>query len=221
MANTVVWGLKFLTDSPAAQASLRAALRSAHAGAAAERRRPSLEEIARAAVPYLDGAMEEMLRLSAMPVSREATCDTELLGYRIPRGTNVLMLSSGPGFLSPPLAVAEGRRSPSSRATRARQWDPSGDMGAFDPARWLVRDGDGDGEPRFDAAAGPQLAFGLGIRGCAGRRLVYTGMRILVTLMVWDFELLPVPAELSGYAARDGVAHTPRQCFVRLRKLDH
>jgi cytochrome P450 len=65
-------------------------------------------------------------------------------------------------------------------------------MTLFKPERWIVGD-------EFDATAGPQLAFDLGTRGCYGKRLVYVEMRILLTLIVWNFELLPYPTALPSY----------------------
>ena len=70
------------------------------------------------------------------------------------------------------------------------------------------------------SAAGPTLPFGLGVRGCFGRRLAYLELRILVTLLVWHLEFLPCPPVLSSYAARDRLTHSPTQCYVRLRCLE-
>ncbi|EJT67975.1 hypothetical protein GGTG_14448 [Gaeumannomyces tritici R3-111a-1] len=61
------------------------------------------------------------------------------------------------------------------------------------------------------------MPFGLGTRGCFGRRLAYLEQRVSLTLLVWSFELSPCPPELSGYAAVDGLTHRPKQCYVRLR----
>jgi cytochrome P450 len=132
---------------------------------------------------------------------------------------------------SPGFDIDESRRSESSRAAkkdgRAREWDPE-DMAVFKPERWLVpasspgqeKPQEGQGEQfEFDSSAGPQLAFGLGPRGCFGKRLAYLQLRIMVTLILWNFELLSCPAELSGYAAIQGVTFKPRQCYVRLRKV--
>jgi hypothetical protein len=37
-----------------------------------------------------------------------------------------------------------------------------------------------------------------------------------MTIIFWNFKLLPVPAELSSYGAVDVVAHVPQQCYIRL-----
>ena len=69
----------------------------------------------------------------------------------------------------------------------------------------------------FDAQAGPSMPFGGGIRGCFGRRLAYVEMRTFLITILWTFELLKCPDELSGYEAYDGVVHKPANCYVRLR----
>ncbi|TQN70001.1 Cytochrome P450 monooxygenase TRI13 [Colletotrichum shisoi] len=218
-STTMCWGVKLLADNPDKQTALRGALRAAFADALAENRSPSVTEISGARIPYLDAAMEEMLRCGgATPmVDREAIADTQLLGHRIPKGTVVLCLSRGPGMLKPALEVDEAARSASSRAAKARAWDDA-DIGLFRPERWLVESA-AQGAAKFDQQAGPQLAFGLGTRGCFGRRLAYLELRIILTLIVWNFELLPCPEKLSGYGAREGLTYKPKDCYVRLAAL--
>ncbi|KAF6811908.1 cytochrome p450 monooxygenase [Colletotrichum plurivorum] len=219
-STTMCWGVKLLADNPQAQTKLREALRTGFADALAEGRSPTIREITSTKIPYLDATMEEILRCGgATPlVDREATCDTELLGHRIPKGTVVMCLSRGPSMLQPGFEVADSKRSKSSLMAKARAWDDE-DIGRFAPERWLVTGSDGGAEAEFDQQAGPSLAFGLGTRGCFGRRLAYLELRILVTLIVWNFELLACPKELSGYGAREGLTYKPKDCYVRLRAL--
>jgi cytochrome P450 len=104
-------------------------------------------------------------------------------------------------------------------------WDPA-DMHEFKPERWLRTGGDddhsgsrsGEGET-YDARAGPLLAFGLGPRGCFGRRLAYLEARMLVVLLVWHFYFHATPAELSSFAAGDSITSVPKQCYVQLSKI--
>lgn len=212
-STTMSWGVKFLADRPRIQTKLREALRAGFADATADGRSPTIKEITSTKIHYLDATMEEILRCGgATPfVTREATCDTELLGHFVPKGTNVMCLTRGPSMLQPAFEVDDSRRSRSSQAAKARAWNNE-DIGEFKPERWLVA-----GE--FDQQAGPALAFGLGTRGCFGRKLAYLELRILVTLIVWNFELLPCPEELSGYAAKEGLTYRPKDCYVRLRVL--
>lgn len=201
------------------QERLRSALQAGFPAATAERRAPTVEEIASSRIPYLEAAQEEILRCgpTIQTVDREALVDTEVLGHKIPKGTIVAMTSGG-ASLSPAFVIDEARRHSSSQQARKSgrsrdDWDPV-DIAAFKPERWLVGDG---GE--FDAAAGPQLAFSLGTRSCFGKRLAYLQLRILVTLIVWNFELARCPDELSGYGHKTTLTTEPTQCFVRLSKV--
>jgi len=218
-STTLLWGLKFLAANPEAQTLLREALEAAHPVPLKEKRNPSAAEITQATIPYLDATMEEMLRLSATaPLhGRDAEADTTLLGHHIPRGTAVLILQST--ATEPGYPVDEALRSPSSKAAAKergiRVWDPKS-TGDFQPERWL-RPGP-DGSAVFDSAAGPSIAFGVGIRACFGRRLAYLEMRLLLTLLVWNFRMQPCPEELSSFAAVDGVTHKPAKAYVRLAR---
>ncbi|KAH6842953.1 cytochrome P450 monooxygenase [Chaetomium sp. MPI-CAGE-AT-0009] len=225
-STTLCWGVKFIADHRDAQDQLRAALHSAHAKARSQGRSPTAHEIVSIHVPRLEATIEEMLRCSgtAPSVDREALVDTQILGFHIPKGTIVSQPCAGPGLTRPglSLAVDEHRRSPSSREARKKGGGVAGtawgaDVSAFRPARWL-RELD-DGRVEFDPNAGPQLAFGLGTRACWGKRLVYVEARILLTLLVWHFDFLPGPPELSGYGAIMKATNEPRDCFVRLREI--
>jgi len=165
--------------------------------------------------------MEETLRCAgtAPVVDRVALVDTNILGHHVPKGTVVTCLVTGPSMMSPSFEIENSRRSPSSQAAikngLLRSWDPA-DMSTFNPDRWMVPSTKGE---EFNASAGPQLAFGLGTRGCYGKRLVYLEMRILLTLLLWNFELLPCPPELSGYHSSLITTNEPKQCYVRLRDV--
>lgn len=129
---------------------------------------------------------------------------------------------AGPGLTRPGFDVDEKMRSPSSREARSKPgvarnvWSRS-DVATFNPERWLKQR---EGRVEFDPNAGPQLAFGLGTRACWGKRLVYVEARILLTLLVWNFEFLACPTALSGYGAVMKTTNEPRDCYVRLRELD-
>ncbi|PYI09627.1 cytochrome P450 monooxygenase, partial [Aspergillus sclerotiicarbonarius CBS 121057] len=220
-STTLCWGLKFLADQPGAQSQLRLALEAAFPAALAAGRSPSIQEITGSHIPYLDATMEEILRCAgtAPVVDREALVDTEILGHPIPKGTVVACLGTGPSMMSPGFDIDQTRRSPSSQAAEKegqfRSWDPA-DMASFRPDRWIVHDEKGE---HFNPMAGPQLSFGLGTRGCYGKRLVYLKMRTLLVSMVWNFELLRCPPNLSGYQASLITTNEPKQCYVRLREI--
>lgn len=220
-SGAMMWLAKYLTDLPRIQSNLRSVLHQTLSTAREEHRVFTFDEIRRAKLPYFDAVIEEMLRINAVPVTREALCDTTILGCPIKKGTQVFLVSNGPGFLSPsiPSAVHDSKRSDSSRAAKLKPtWDETRDLTVFDPERWLVRKnynnnngGEGlcENDVEFDGAAGPQLVFGLGPRACWGRRLAHMEMRTMIAMLVWHFELLETPSALSGYAGLEGGCPCP------------
>ncbi|KAJ8132968.1 hypothetical protein O1611_g656 [Lasiodiplodia mahajangana] len=219
-STTILWALKFLADTPPVQDRVRSALQRGFPDAWAEKRDPSIREITSTVIPYLDATMEEILRCSGtVPgVDRQAIQDTELLGHRIPKGTIVIMLGQGPSMRSAAFDIDEHSRSESCQASKmngkGRAWDTD-DMADFNPDRWLTEKTTPEGKTglEFDATAGPQLAFGLGTRGCFGKRLAYLELRILLSLIVWNFRLQKCPADLSSYGQKAGITHKPHQCY--------
>ena len=219
-----MWLAKYLTDSPRIQTKLRSVLYEALSAAKEEDRDFTFDEIRRAKLPYFDAVIEEMLRINAVTVTREALCDTTILGYPIKKGTQVFFVSNGPGFLSPSITLDDSKRSESSRAAKLNAtWDETQDLTVFDPERWLVRKNNGKGlsenDVEFDGAAGPQLVFGLGPRACWGRRLAHMEMRTIIAMLVWKFELLETPPAVSSHAGLEGIARVPQQCYIKLRKI--
>ncbi|KAI0103940.1 cytochrome P450 [Nemania sp. FL0031] len=216
-SGAIMWAIKYLTRYPDVQSKLRHILYASLTEASREKRIPSFQELQKAHIPYLDAVIEEVNRLNAFTVTRHATVDTQILGYPIPKGTEVFMVSNGPGFLAPHLPVDDARRTEPSRAAKLRDyWDEAEDLTVFRPERWLSVDGQGNAE--FDGAAGPQLVFGLGPRACWGRRLAVLEMRTVVAMLVWTFEMLEIPESLSSYRAEEGIARAPHVCYVRLKK---
>ncbi|KAK1544066.1 cytochrome P450 [Colletotrichum paranaense] len=221
-STTLCWGVKFLSDNPACQQQLRESLRAAHPNAISDDRLPSHEDITGASIPYLDAVVEEMLRLShtAIGQERQAKEDTIILGHHIPKGTSVFIPNRGPSFTEPGFEVDEKLRSASSRMAAEerglRVWGSDG-MDDFRPERWLTKNE--NGEVVFDALAGPTLPFGLGLRGCFGRKLAYLELRLLVTLLVWSFDFRTCDESLSDYDDIETLTRKPKQCFVDLEIL--
>ena len=228
-SGAMMWLAKYLTDSPRIQTNLRSVLHETLSTAKGENRIFTFDEIRRAKLPYFDAVIEEMLRINAVTVTREALCDTTILGCPIKKGTQVFFVSNGPGFLSPsiPIPLDDSKRSDTSRAAKLNgTWDETRDLTIFDPERWLVRknnnnnnEGLSEKDVEFDGAAGPQLVFGLGPRACWGRRLAHMEMRTVIAMLVWNFELLGTPPAISSYAGFEGIARVPQQCYLRLRKI--
>lgn len=210
------------------QANLRHALRSAHTDASAENRLPTIEEIVRVPIPWLDAVVEETLRLSkTLPILlRQATCDTEVMGFGIPKGTHLILVSGGPSIVSPAIPVDEEKRADRVQSTKWRhgEWDPE-DVGVFKPERWLAtktaEKGDGATEEglSFNPMAGPNLAFSGGPRGCFGRRLATLELRVVVTMLVWAFEFQPLPSPYDTLESIDLMTSIPRDCYLRLKRI--
>jgi hypothetical protein len=129
--------MKFLGEYPEVQDRLREEVQEVLSEATRENRLPTANEVAGALkqLPYLRAVIEEMLRLrQAMLVPRDATCDTKLLGCRIPKGTRVLLVCQGPDPSM--LKTVDGKP---VHAPRQYPGNGNKDMAAFDPERWLVR----------------------------------------------------------------------------------
>ncbi|KAL7787156.1 cytochrome P450 [Trichoderma ceciliae] len=214
-STTMKWALKTLADNPESQSKLRDALQASFSTAKSESRDPTIQEITGTNIPYLDAALEELQRCcpTTLLLDRQAVIDTELLGHHIPKGTVVICLTNGPSMMEPAFAIDETCRGRSDQPIRKAgpedAWD-AGDVTVFRPERWLVRKEKGDA---FNAVAGPVLAFGLGLRGCFGKRLAYLEMRVLITLIIWNFELLQCPPALSGYDSVLVSANRPKDCY--------
>lgn len=218
---TVKWGFKFLTRHQEVQAKLRRALRESLKDVCAQGELPTLDAIHSTKIPYLDAFLEEMTRLSHTSLSngRITTQDVEVLGYYIPKGIEVWLMNVGPSQTAPPFDISDSRRKSGSESEAPKSpwtetWDPHS-LAEFMPERWLrTRE---DGTSVFDPQAGPNHAFGVGPRGCFGRRLAMHTMKTLFVLVLWEFELLPLPTELDSFAPIDLLTHQPLMNYVRLR----
>ncbi|KAK1979262.1 cytochrome P450 [Colletotrichum cereale] len=219
-SSTILWALKYMTSSPEVQEKLRLRLRESHSAAFFEKRAPTVEEIIRARIPYLDAVMDEVLRLgSPIPfLARDAETDSaEIFGVRIPKGTIVFAHTLGPSMTSPQIGIDDKLRRPGSETSKTGEWSPE-DMASFRPERWLALN-ETTREQEYNPNAGPFLSFGLGQRGCFGKRLGLFEFRIALTLLLWHFEFLPVPGALSGFEARDALTRRPKHAVVRARKI--
>ncbi|TEA18485.1 Cytochrome P450 monooxygenase TRI13 [Colletotrichum sidae] len=224
-SSSLQWGLKFLSRDQAALTRLRNDLHASFPDARAASRPPTVTEILKTQVPFLDAIMEEILRCSkTLPItSREARVDTQILGHHVPKGTQVFFLAHGPGYLMPAVPIDEKTRttdSAKSTAQRIGVWDAE-NVAEFRPERWMKRDKGEDGVEReyFDANAGPFATFGHGPRACFGKRLAYMEMRILLCLLAWHFNLDPVKGEWDTSEPIEDLTTVPVQCYVKLREF--
>ncbi|KAI3324165.1 cytochrome P450 [Xylariaceae sp. AK1471] len=221
-STTLCWGLKFLTKHQAVQTRLRAELHAAFAPAVAAGlgAQPDIATIPTSDLPYLDAVIHEIHRcgMTSVALSRRATQDTYVLGHFVPKDTEVFFLNNGPGMVQPGFATDDSGRSPLPRETKESMKGWTGEDAAdFDPRRWLKKDA--SGRDVFDPLAGPMNAFGAGPRGCFGRKWAQLELRFVLVLLLWNFELLPTPDALSGFAAVDKITHQPQKCYVRLKEL--
>ena len=100
---------------------------------------------------------------------------------------------------------------------RVNEWDDAAnDLQTFRPERYMPSKG---GDEHLDLMAGPHVTFGGGTRGCFGKKMAYLNMRILLAIILWNFELLPLPEELSGMDSVEANTVTPRNVPIRLRPL--
>ncbi|KAL7781765.1 cytochrome P450 [Trichoderma ceciliae] len=229
-STTLSWIVKFLTDNASAQSKLRRQLHIAYAEAHAVKRQPTAIEIIEKPAPYLDAFLEECLRLAKTitTILRETMADVTILGHFVPKGTGIIIYTHGPGGqLVPGFDIPESDRSITSQESKDRvgEWK-SDDIHEFQPERWLQRitaiqsDSEGEFERlEYKANAGPFLAFGSGPRGCFGKKLAYMELRMVLAMLVWNFEFEACPTKLSSYNSFDTATVVPKQCYVRLRQL--
>lgn len=93
-STAIVWTLKLLARHQNIQDKFRAALHEYHSRAKRDGDQPTIEEIINPDQPYTDALIEEILRVAGvLPVmARDAMVDTEVLGYVIPKGTQIFMV---------------------------------------------------------------------------------------------------------------------------------
>ena len=132
------------------------------------------------------------------------------------------MIMDGPSMFSRAFEIPDENRTESAREATLKitQWDPT-DITAFNPWRWLkVSGGEREFEKMFfDNKAGPSFPFGLGVRSCFGKRLAYLELRLLLALLIWNFELQTCSPNLSAYDVNEGFTRRPIHCYAKLQKV--
>lgn len=206
-STAIQWTVKILADHPDIQQKLHDCLSATLPLDA------TASDILQADVPYLDAVIHEILRFSRMTgaIMREAVVDTQVLGYRIPKGACVMLCLQQDSFWldetlnKPKLPKQEGYRA------LEQQWQTKGKRN-FDPSRWLT---DSDGKEAFNPNAGPSFPFSTGVRGCFGKRLALMELRMAVALLSRNLHFEPVPDPLNSCKARDVISRIPIQCYVK------
>lgn len=118
--------------------------------------------------------MEETLRVGKITsrFARIALADTEVLGYRIPKGASVTL---NPYVGGEPFDIPKELRSKTSRQSNDNfrsHWDTKG-MDQWVPKRWIPED------ESFNPHSFPRLAFSAGPRVCYGMCYLSQGYRSL------------------------------------------
>lgn len=223
MSSILRWGPKFINSNQRVQAALRQALHEAYPQAKAEARLPTLAEILKTQVPYLEATIEEIMRYT-MPsptLFRDTMVNSEILGHKVPKGTTLLFLANGPGFMMPSVPVEGGVKISNEQRGHIGQFDDA-NITEFLPERWLKnrKNDNGAEEVFFDANAGPALAFGVGPRACFGKRLALVQIRIYFTLLIWSFELLDLPPQLAGHEDYWSLSRIPNHVYLKLQQAE-
>ncbi|KAI1310172.1 cytochrome P450 [Xylaria venustula] len=185
-------------------------------------KRPSVVDILQTNLPYLDATCEETVRLAGVAKGnlRQAVIDSEIPGCKIPKGAEVFMNYD---IDRTPVSVDQSKRSTYNQAVMDKHGDgfqgnAGRDLGDFNPRRWLVRDKD-TGNEVFNAYALPSIAFGGGYIGCAGRKLASMELRIVITLLILNFEFLELPKERKAMNTTEKIFRQPDMPYVKLRPL--
>ncbi|KEY73823.1 hypothetical protein S7711_03121 [Stachybotrys chartarum IBT 7711] len=222
-ATTLAWWTKYMSRFPLVQCRLRAELRAAHPAAVKAGRLPSAVEIQSTVIPYLDAVLEESMRYAGVItiVTRTATCDTEVLGSRIPKGTDIMLFLTGPSYTEPAVSIPEHLRSASSREHKNTVPEWGDDVALFKPERWLRKTVDevtGQEMDVFEARAGPSLPFAAGPRQCFGKKLAYLQLRTVMTLLTWTFEFGELDKGLNTDDVFEAFVNNPKDCYVKLSR---
>lgn len=129
-------------------------------------------------------------------------------------------MGNGLSVFTPAFDIDDSLRTASCLETKDHVgiWNNEG-MADFDPERWMVTQP--NGTQIFDQNAGPLLTFGLGERGCYGKRMAYMEMKLFTSIFFWNFKFHKCLNKTSGYAAIDKVTHTPQSYYIRPVKINN
>lgn len=215
--------VKQLSSHQKTQSKLRKCLREAHSAALAQRRSPTQEEITKTQVPLLDAVLHEVMRCDTPSpfITKQTLTDLVILGNVVPKGTQLFFPLFGASLDAPAHVIDQSLRSETSsqHATPPDWANARFPPDEFHAERWLKNDPEDPDRIVFDPLAGPFMSFGAGVRECWGKRLALLQLRLVATLLVWNFEFLELPDKLNSSEVVDVLNAKPKECFVRLRKI--
>lgn len=178
-------------------------------------------------VPFLEAVILEILRISqiALFVSRMTSCDTQILGHFIPRGTEIVLHIGHAGLQN----IEEGTAPQPIHSGYQKSkplWKGDGDV--FDPDRWL------DEQGAFNLNSGLAIPFGAGPRKCFGYKLAVSKSvtssrntphsRQMLQLKLALIELSrqfffepPTNPELDSWKVKETVNRVPLHNYIVMR----
>lgn len=220
--STLCFAVKRLGVHQEIQQKLRQDLYEAYPELYKTGQQPTADDVVKTNIPYLDAFIKEVLRINPLSpvIARQAACDMNILGHIIPKGTPLFFAPEGPTFVEKGFGVPDELRSETSaKHGGLTDWADTEFPGEeFHPERWLTTGG--DAEVVYDGARGPFFTFSAGNRGCWGQKLAYLELKLITTLIVWNFEFEEIPAELQDWEVHDEAifAH-PRNTIVKMKSL--
>ena len=188
-ANTLAWMISLLSRHPEALARARDEVRALLGGPSAEVCLPTHAQLQ--SLAYIDACMNETMRVKPVAplIAVQAARDSVVAGVRVPKGTIVICLMRAP-------------------ATDEKNFR---NASAFDPSRWL------------DMPAGAQssakrvtMPFGAGPRLCPGRYLAMLEMKMVMAMLLANFDIESVTAP-DGGEAQESLNMTMAPVGLRLR----
>ena len=166
-ANTIAWAVNYFIEYPVHFARARAEVD----GIVAPEELPrEIEQTAQ--LTFIEAFYNETMRLKPVgPINAmEPIEDVDLMGYRIPKGTVIMLLTRH-------IAVNDAQ---------------FGDGSRFDPERWLTLDA--ERQCPHDTTA--FIPFGTGPRFCPGRNLALLQIRTVLAMLCRNFDVALVDPNL-------------------------
>ncbi|PVF99915.1 cytochrome P450 [Serendipita vermifera] len=211
----IQWASKILSHHPEVQRKLRDHLDAKGIFGLAMDGEIAYEDVRTENVPYLEAVVWEILRISQIGVfiSRMASRDTTIMGYAVPKGTEIILHVGHAGLYN---TVANARRARALDSRRGHSpkritglWKDDGVT--FDPERWIDEDG------RFNHSAGLALPFGGGPRMCFGYKLALLQIKfILIELSRRFFLKPPSNPDINSWKVIETVNRAPLHNYVVL-----
>jgi cytochrome P450 len=185
-ANSLAWMIYLLSRHPEALARARDEVRAVLGSAPL----PTREQLD--ALPYVEACMNETMRVKPVAplIVLQAVRDSVLSGIRVPKGYLLILLMRGP------------------TSSEKHFKNPA----AFDPSRWL----DASASSAPSSAKRVAMPFGAGPRLCPGRYLAMQEMKMVMAMLLRNFDIQSVTTP-DGGEAKEQLNLTMAPVGLRLR----